>query len=210
MPIILAMGAHFDDIEIGMGGTLLKHIENNSKIYMAVLNSDEFRTGKIDERKKEQLESLKIMGLNKKNLMLFTSNEKEADIISKLDKLKPDVVYTHYIKDTHQDHVRCSVIGQSVGRKKNIITMFYNSGSSYEFDPIFFNIIDFEKKLELIKCFKTQLQCGAINIESRKILESYLAYLVSDDVYAHAEGFITRRIIMPLIDNCKGVNNVQK
>ena len=196
MSIILAMGSHFDDVELGMGGTLLKHIENNDKIYIVILNSDEFRTGEVNKRKKEQLESLKIMGLNKKNLLLFTSDEKEIDIISKLDELKPDIIYTHYIKDTHQDHVRCSTIGQAVGRKKNIITMFYDSGSSYEFDPVFFNIIDFEKKSKLIKCFKTQLQCGSINIESRKIVESYLAHLVSDDKRTYAEGFITRRIIM--------------
>ena len=196
MSIILAMGAHFDDVEVGMGGTLLKHIENNDKIYIAILNSDEFRTGEVNKRKKEQLESLKIMGLNKKNLILFTSNEKEADIISKLDELKPDIIYTHYIKDTHQDHVRCSIIGQAVGRKKDISTMFYDSGSSYEFDPMLFNIIDFEKKSELIRCFKTQIQCGSISIESRKTFESYLAYLVSNDAYTYAEGFMTRRVIM--------------
>lgn len=196
MAVILAAGSHFDDIEIGMGGTLLKHVENNDKIYIAILNSDEYRTGEVNKRKKEQLESLKIMGLNKKNLMLFTSDEKKADIISKLDELKPDIIYTHYIKDTHQEHVRCSIIGQAVGRKKNISTMFYNSGSSYEFNPILFNIIDFEKKSELIKCFKTQLQCGAINIESIKILDSCLANSVSDDIHCYVEGFITRKIMM--------------
>lgn len=196
MSIILAMGSHFDDVEVGIGGTLLKYIENNDKIYIAILSSDEFRTGEVNKRKKEQLESLKIMGLNKKNLLLFTSNEKEAGIISKLDGLKPNIIYTHYVKDTHQDHIRCSIIGQSVGRKKNIITMFYNSGSSYEFSPMLFNIIDFEKKSELMKCFETQLQRGSINIESRRILESYWGSLVSDDIHTHAEGFMTRRIIM--------------
>lgn len=196
MSIVLAMGAHFDDIELGMGGTLLKHIENDDRIYIAILNSDEFRTGEITKRKKEQLDSLKVMGLNKKNLLLFTSNDNEVEIIGKLDELKPDIIYTHYIKDTHQDHVRCSVVGQAVGRKKNITTMFYDSGSAYEFNPIFFSIIDFGKKLKLMECFKTQLQRGIINIEFRKIVESHLACLVSDDINTYAEGFITRRIIM--------------
>jgi LmbE family N-acetylglucosaminyl deacetylase len=190
------MGSHFDDVEVGMGGTLLKHIGDNDEVYIAILNSDEFRTGDVDKRKKEQLGSLKIMDLSEQNLLLFTSNEKDADIISKLDELKPDIIYTHYIKDTHQDHIRCSVIGQAVGRKKHIVTMFYDSGSSYEFNPILFTIIDFEKKAELIKCFTTQLQRGSISVESRKILDSHFACLVSNDESAYAEGFITRRIIM--------------
>jgi len=196
MSVILAIGAHFDDVEFGMGGTLLRHAENKDKIYVIISNSDEFRTGDIDERKKEQLNSLKTMGLSGEDLLLFTAKDNEKDIISELDKLKPDVVYTHYIKDTHQDHIRGSIIGQSVGRKKSISTMFYDSGSSYEFHPVLFNIIDFEKKTVLLECFKSQLQRGSVSIEDRKLLDAYQAYLCFGAVNVYAEGFVTRRVVM--------------
>jgi len=192
---VLVVAAHFDDVEVGVGGTILKHIECNHSVYIAVLDSGEFRTGKPKVRKQEQLNSLSVMGLDKSHLLLFTSDEDEADVMTKLDKVRPDIIYTLYEKDTHQAHRKASCIGQSVGRKKHITTIFYDAGSAYEFYPNVFSIIDFKKKSVLIKCFQTQLECGAINLDRRKKLESYWASLVTENVNDHAEGFIIRKMI---------------
>ena len=62
MKKVLAIGAHFDDVEVGVGGTLLKHVHNFDQVVIAVLDCREFRTGNPDIRYKEQLESLKLIG----------------------------------------------------------------------------------------------------------------------------------------------------
>jgi LmbE family N-acetylglucosaminyl deacetylase len=138
---------------------------------------------------------MNILGIDKRHLILFILQDKQSNIIAELDKLKPDIIYTPYYKDTHQAHRRCSEIAQSVGRKKNITTMFYYCGSSIEFYPNMFSIIDFNKKMELINCYETQIKCGALKRTMREKMESYWAILVSINEDEYAEGFIVRKMI---------------
>lgn len=195
MKTILAIGAHFDDIEIGIGGTLLRHSKKKDKIYLAVLCADEFRTGEPNKRLKEQLRSMKLLNISQKNLICLMSSDNDYDIIAKLDSLKPDIIYTLYEDDTHQDHRRCSKIGQSVGRKPNITMFFYGVSSACNFHPTVFVAIDFEQKLLLLKCYKSQIKLGAINIKRIKSREHYWGTMISSAKNFYAEGFIVRKMI---------------
>lgn len=192
---ILVVGAHFDDAEVGVGGTLLKHAARGDEIYIAVVEADESRTGSPEIRKKEQLNAMKVLGSSKDNLLLFLSDYNQPEIISDLDKIKPDIIYTPYYRDTHQAHRRASEIAQSVGRKKNITTMFFYCGSSIEFYPNVFSIIDFKEKTKLIDCYQTQIDCGALKRTIRERMESYWGALVSMDEGCYAEGLIVRKML---------------
>ena len=194
MERVLAIGAHFDDVEIGVGGTLLKHIQKGDQVIISVLDSDEFRTGKPEVRFEEQMESFKIMNLDWSYLSLFKHDNEDPYIVENLDFTQPTMVYAPYIKDTHQSHIRASIIGQAIGRKKHITSFFYDCGSSYEFYPNLFSMINFEKKLELINCFKSQIECGAINLDIVNKKESYFASLITDKLDQYAEGFIVRKM----------------
>ena len=195
MERILAIGAHFDDVEIGIGGTLLKHIEKGDRVFLAVTDYGEFRTGDPKDRLNEQYNSLNKMNLDRTYLFLFEQNIKDEDsIINTLDQLNVNTIYVPYEKDTHQSHRRTSIIGQAIGRKKHITSFFYDCGSSYEFYPNLFSMINFEKKLELINCFKSQIKCGAINLDIVNKKESYFASLITDKLDQYAEGFIVRKM----------------
>ena len=192
---ILAVGAHYDDIEIGCGGTLLKHVENGDEVYFAITSSDENRTGYPEWRYKEQIKSAKMMGLDTSNIKPFSYiSDSVHDIIGKLDETEPDIVFTQHEFDTHQDHHRASTIGQAVGRKRNITTLFYDSGSAYEFNPNVYSIISWPMKLKILKCYKTQIDCGAVNIDILKKKDSYWASLITDISNAFAEGFVVRKM----------------
>jgi len=193
--LILAMGAHFDDVETGIGGTLMKHIEKGDSVIVAILSSDEHRTGIPKVRNKEQRNAIKFMGIPKENLILFKCVDEQSKIISHLDKLKVDIIYTPYENDTHQDHRRCSKVGQSVGRKRNITTIFYYCGSSINFSPNLFSLFDYDKKMELINCYKTQIECGALKLDRRQKMEAYWATLISENENCYAEGLIIRKMI---------------
>ena len=41
---ILAIGAHFDDIELGAGGALLKHYKNNDEIFYLILTKSDYKS----------------------------------------------------------------------------------------------------------------------------------------------------------------------
>lgn len=197
MKTILAIGAHFDDIELGCSGTLYKHIQNGDQVYIAITHSDEFRTGNIHTRISEQDKSLKLLGIPKlpRYLFLFSETETDAHIIETLDKINPDIIFVHSEHDTHQHHVRTSTIGKAVGRKRHITTYFYDSGSTYEFQPNVFSIIDFDFKYKLLRCFKSQIDCDAINLDIVKKKNSYLASLVTEASNEYAEGFMVRKMI---------------
>jgi LmbE family N-acetylglucosaminyl deacetylase len=191
---ILAIGAHFDDIEIGVGGTLLKHTDNGDIVHLVITESDEYRTGDPKLRLKEQYESLKILNVPIKNLHLYNSKDSISDIVNFLDGLKPTTIYTMYENDTHQAHRKASHIGQSVGRKLTTQVIFYNSGTSIDFSPNIFSIIDFMTKQDMLICFETQINLKAINLDFIKRRESYWASLITDkNVYA--EGFVIRKML---------------
>jgi len=109
-PKILCLGAHPDDIEIGCGGTLLRMIDEvpNACFYWVVFSGTE-------QRQKEAIESAEIFlkKLENKNIIIKHFQESYfpfigAQIKNYFEELKvefsPDVVFTHYKKDAHQDH----------------------------------------------------------------------------------------------------------
>ena len=197
MKKILAIGAHYDDIEIGCAGTLRKHIENRDEVYFAITHTDEYRTGPVVDRLHEQDKSLKSLGISKepRYLFLFSETDSDAEIIESLDQLKPDIIFSPFEHDTHQHHRRSSIIAQAVGRKRHITVLFYDSGSTFDFHPNIFSIIDFDKKLEILNCFKSQVKYGAINLDIVKKKNAYWASLITSAPSIFAEGFVVRKML---------------
>src|SRR5258708_4305421 len=107
---VLCIGAHSDDIEIGCGGTVLRMIEQNKNIefYWLVLCSN-------PQRAKEATRSANafLKGVKKKTIVVKDFRDgflpyigapvKEA--FEELKKaLAPDVIFTPFRHDLHQDH----------------------------------------------------------------------------------------------------------
>lgn len=150
---ILFIGAHFDDIELGCAGTMLRHKEGGNECYLAVLHKDEFRTGSWEIRFDEQyavLQKIKIQSY----WTFFTKNS-ATEIISELDRSCADLIYLPWRYDTHQAHVYASAIGLSLTRK-GADYLYYDSGSAVEFHPNYFVKIDWPRKKEILDCFKSQ------------------------------------------------------
>lgn len=194
MSKILAIGAHYDDVELGVGGTLLKHVESGDEVHIAVTSSDEYRTGDCVLRLEEQLQALNLMGVSTKNLFLFKDTDNLFDIITMLDKVEADIIYTMFEFDTHQAHRRCSNIGKSVGRIVSTKVIFYNSGTSYDFIPNAFSEISFDFKQKLLECFASQIKVGSIAIDIVKRRESYWASTVMKG-NKYVEGLLIKKML---------------
>ena len=39
---ILGIGAHYDDLELGCSGTLIKHVKNNDNVYLLVITDSAY------------------------------------------------------------------------------------------------------------------------------------------------------------------------
>ena len=108
---ILAIEAHPDDVELGAGGTVYKHVSQGKKVGILDLTRGELGTrGSAEIRDKEAAASSKILKLTTRvNLGMadgFFTNSKENQllIVEQIRRFKPDVVLCNAIEDRHPDH----------------------------------------------------------------------------------------------------------
>lgn len=108
---ILAIGAHPDDVELGCGATIAKHISLKKKVGILDLTRGELGTrgsGKI--RDKEAAEAAKILGLAVRDNLGFADgffvNDKQhqLELIKKIRQYQPDIVLANAMHDRHPDH----------------------------------------------------------------------------------------------------------
>jgi N-acetylglucosamine malate deacetylase 1 len=108
---ILAIFAHPDDLELSVGGTMLKMKHLGYKTGALDVTRGEMGTrGTVEERAKESAEAAKILKLDvRENLGLadghvFVDDASRSKLVRALRRLKPKVILTHQIGDSHPDH----------------------------------------------------------------------------------------------------------
>lgn len=177
----LVFGAHPDDAEIGMGGTIAKMVAGGLKIGIIDLTKAELSTrGNVKTRKQETNNASEILMLAvRENLempdgRLEINDEYLKMIIWKIRQYKPEIVFAPYKNDRHPDHITASAMikkasflaglanystsdeteMQEAFRPKKI---FYFM-QSYKFEPKF--IVDisdfFDIKMKSVFAYKTQ------------------------------------------------------
>lgn len=107
---VLCLGAHSDDIEIGCGGTILNLLAGRTEVdcHWVVLSSDAQRE---KEARASAAEFLKGAARSEVSVQRFRNGyfpfvgDAIKDYFEELKKkLSPDLVFTHYRDDRHQDH----------------------------------------------------------------------------------------------------------
>jgi len=170
---VLAIGAHFDDIELGCGGSLVKHIqEKNDEVCMYVLTDSEYEhyDGAILRNKeialKEGKEAASILGVD--NLICERLKTKKVtysvDLIERINKViddyAADLVYTHWVHDVHQDHFAVGRATLNAARHVPKILMYRSNWypTNAHFNSNFFVDISayIETKIKAIKAHKTE------------------------------------------------------
>lgn len=114
---VLAIGAHFDDVELGCGGALAKHAKQGDTVFVYVATVSGFsnqydQSIRSSEIARSEAESaMNIMGVSKmfcgefKTLELEFNDALNIEILKLLQELSIDLVYTHWVGDVHHDHV---------------------------------------------------------------------------------------------------------
>ena len=107
---VLCLGAHCDDIEIGCGGTLLTLLSQhpNVNVYWQVFSSTPSRETEATAGAKHfcaTARNLEVSILNFRDGYLPYEGSAIKDAFEQTkQRFKPDVVFTHYRNDLHQDH----------------------------------------------------------------------------------------------------------
>ena len=171
---ILAVGAHLDDIEIAVGGTLAKAIENGHEVKTLIMSKSGYtnKDGEVqrsdEDAVAEGTKALQTLGVTDIEILDFPTKDIpfESDVVTAIDRCisdyGPDIIFTHHPFDTHQAHVGVSNATIAAARRKNTV-FFYEpispSGRSYvAFRPQLYVEISstIDKKIASLREHKTE------------------------------------------------------
>ena len=161
---ILAIGAHPDDIELGCGGTLRKHVLNNDEVYYIIASLGE-KSGDKDKRRAETMAAAELMGvsdnyfLNLPDTMVMHDGVTVGLLDKYMRKIESEIVYVHSPKDYHQDHANIAKSALSASRNmRNAILLYETPSTTIEFRPVAFSDVSdtFEHKLKCIEQYVSQ------------------------------------------------------
>ncbi|MDQ0173378.1 PIG-L deacetylase family protein [Paenibacillus tundrae] len=165
----LIITAHPDDAEITMGGTIKKMTTLGHEVKNLIICLPSEPEIRIDEAKK----SAKLLGMDveflEKNKTSIAEDHTLFYLITKLDRVieeyQPDSIYTHFIKDSHQDHRivaqavltcfrkhKCDLLSFEQINQNNLIT-------SNQFIPnLYVDISEyFQEKIKSLEIHKSQM-----------------------------------------------------
>jgi LmbE family N-acetylglucosaminyl deacetylase len=180
---VLAFGAHPDDLEFLIGGTLAKYADRGHHVTMAVVTNGDIgsSTHTMEEieriRHDEALAAAAKIGaeliwVGYHDEFFFYNEESRRRLIDVYRQAEPDVVLCHWVNDYHPDH---SLSGQAVRDARimtavpNIVTphthlkkvptlFFYDTTAGNNFAPEVYVDVSgyFETKKAMLACHESQ------------------------------------------------------
>jgi len=170
---ILAIGAHFDDLELGCSGTLIKHVRNGDRVTMLVITDSSYTSPNgeiirdVNIANKEGLKAANIIGaelicLKVKTFMVPFDESVTSEINRYIEDLNIDVIYSPWIHDLHRDHHYAAKNTLMASRHVPRVLMYRSNYYDTEqpFRGNFYSDITgiMDKKIEVIKAHKSELE----------------------------------------------------
>lgn len=202
---VLCLGAHADDIEIGCGATILKLIEDYEKVefYWVVFSGGPIRAAEARSSASMFLKEASGQHIVVKDFKDSCFNFIGSEIKEYFRQLKkefePDVIFTHYRNDLHQDHRVISELTWNIYRDHMILEYEI---PKYDGDLGAPNVFvcpsrdQSEKKVRyLMDCFGSQGEKGWFS-EDTFLSLMRLRGIESNASNKYAEAFYSRKIIL--------------
>jgi LmbE family N-acetylglucosaminyl deacetylase len=196
---VLAVGAHPDDIELGCGAALLAHRRAGHAVTLLVMTDGRQGPQERRSRRAEQEEAASM--LEARVIWGEFADGEIPDggpairVIEEATEIcGADVVYTHSISDSHQDHRATAQASLSACRRAKRI-LCYETPTSLTFAPTVFIDADglVEGKLQLLRAHLSQvLKNGLVDLEA---VEAQARYRGFQARLRHAEAFEASRFV---------------
>lgn len=160
--VVLAIGAHPDDVEIGCGGILLNHSQAGDDVIILTLTGGE-AGGAQDVRHGESLAAAHAIGAELRMFNLpdrsITSGPETISIIEGvIADFQPSIIYTHTSHDAHQDHRAVHDATMVAARGVPNVYCYQAPSATVDFRPsLFVDVEDqLDRKLGVIELFASQ------------------------------------------------------
>jgi LmbE family N-acetylglucosaminyl deacetylase len=166
--VVLAIGAHPDDIELGCGATLAKFKDMGYAVHGMVMTSGEKGNAHINKsvnRKAEAKKGASILGLDSievfdfKDTALSTQmNEIKSKIEETIKKVDAQVIITQSPHDVHQDHRAVFEATKIAARGARSILCFEDVSTEPDFSANYFvDVTEYvDDKIKAVKTHQTQ------------------------------------------------------
>ncbi len=174
----LCIGAHPDDVEIGMGGTAAALSEQGHKVFVLDLtNGEPTPHGTPEIRAAESANSAMILGVDRRTLdmpnrYLTDTIENRKQIAGVIREIQPHYVFAPFPVDAHPDHIAAGELAEAARFYAKLTKSdiegepFFPGRVIYYFpvhlrlrqEPSFLNDISstLSKKEQAIRCYKSQ------------------------------------------------------
>ena len=179
MAKILSIGTHPDDVDAGMGGSIIKFVSAGHEVHILDLtNGEPTPFGDPETRKKEWGKASKILNIHSRivldlpNRYLFDTVDARMKVAQVIRKIRPDVLFLPYWEDAHPDHIQATQICEAARFYAKLtktdmlhepwypkhIFYYYWSNLKVHISPAF--IIDiskeYENKILAVKAYQSQ------------------------------------------------------
>ncbi len=217
---ILAFGAHPDDVEIGMAGTLAKYKEQGYKTGICDLTyAERSSNGNVEIRQKEASEAARVLELDARIQLslpdrgLFMKEAYILEIVSVIRKYKPRLVFAPYCEDRHPDHGNCARLveeavfssgikrvedAKSQGAHKPGNLYFYQINGLHKPDFLIEISSQIEKKAKALEAYTSQFERDPSGVDT-PLTNGYVEAVISRErAYGkqigsmYAEGFFAK------------------
>lgn len=160
--VVLAVGAHPDDVEIGVGGTLAAHASAGDQLVILTLSGGSIG-GEAAARHEEAVAAADVVGARLIHLDFEdTRLDPAGGVITAIEKtiaeVGPDRIYTHSANDRHQDHRAVHEAVQIAARRVPGLYCFQSPSCTVDFRPSrFVDVAGFlEVKLAMLAAYVSQ------------------------------------------------------
>ncbi|WP_412677785.1 bacillithiol biosynthesis deacetylase BshB1 [Bacillus swezeyi] len=221
---ILAFGAHSDDVEIGMGGTIAKYTKKGFRIGICDLTQAELSSnGTVETRKNEAALAAEILGASPRISLalpdrgLFLNQAAVMEAVSVIRMYKPKLVFVPYQKDRHPDHGHAAEIVEeavfSAGIHKyedakkqpahKVQNMYYYMINGFHKPEFVIDISEtMAQKKESLGAYQSQFSRSEQSVETPltngyiETVEGREKLLGKEAGVAYAEGFFSKRTLL--------------
>jgi LmbE family N-acetylglucosaminyl deacetylase len=169
---ILAIGAHFDDIELGCGGALAKHVAKGDKVYAYVatvsgyMNAENQVVRANEVAIEEGRKAMEILGVELtcgyfRTLEIEFNESLNSQIIRLVQDKHIEKVYTHWLGDIHHDHQAVAKASLHSCRHVRKMLMYRSNWyhSTHDFRGAFYvDVTDYlDKKMDSLRAHKSEM-----------------------------------------------------